>query len=139
MNQKEFTNATPHPPPNASSYSDHTQFYPWVSIGQGIWELHLNGGPGPTKSTPTLTAERSVLQYYEPGARSVTMEIITHDYIEEVVFLDGGLKDVTLGKLWGRGAYAYRLPGMEHGPYIADEEHGVLQFVKCVPVQKSET
>ena len=76
-----------------------------------------------------------MLQWYEPGAQSVTDEVITHTYIEEVVFLEGGLRDVSLGQEWGRGAYAYRLPGMRHGPYIASER-GCYQFVKIVPASK---
>lgn len=78
------------------------------------------------------------LQYYEPGTKSVTMDIITHHYIEGVCFLDGGSKDLTLSQRWGRGAYAYRLPGMRGGPYQAAETTGVLQFVKCIPAPKGE-
>jgi hypothetical protein len=82
---------------------------PWYAIGPGIWERHLNGSG----------ENRSMLQWYEPGAKSVIDEIITHPYVEEVIFIEGGLKDVTLGLEWGPGAYAYRLPGMKHGPYVA--------------------
>jgi anti-sigma factor ChrR (cupin superfamily) len=96
----------------------------WYSIGPGIWELLLNG--------ERESDHKSVLQWYEPGATSVTDEIITHTYIEEVCFIQGGLEDVTLGQGWGPGAYAYRLPGMKHGPYKASPE-GCLQFVKLVP------
>jgi hypothetical protein len=73
-----------------------------------------------------------VLQWYEPGSKSVTDKVITHPYVEEVVFLEGGLRDVTLGVEWGQGAYAYRLPGMRHGPYVAGDS-GCYQFVKMVP------
>lgn len=136
MNQKEFSDLPGHPPPNASSHADSSIFLPWIPLAPGIWELHLNGGPLPTGSESSLTEERSVIQYYEPGTQSAMMQVITHDYIEEVIFMRGGLRDVTLGKEWGIGAYAYRLPGMEHGPYIANKETGVLQFIKCIPVKK---
>jgi hypothetical protein len=52
-----------------------------------------------------------MLQWYEPGTPSVTDEIITHTYVEEVVLLEGELRDVTLGQGWGPGACAYRLRG----------------------------
>ena len=75
---------------------------------------------------------KSSLQWYEPGAKSVTDEIITHTYIEEVIFLDGGLEDRTLRQMFGKGSYAYRYPGMKHGPYQASPI-GCLQFVKILP------
>ncbi|KAK7219415.1 hypothetical protein V2G26_007418 [Clonostachys chloroleuca] len=84
-------------------------------------------------STPRKTSDhKSCLQWYEPNTTSVTDDIITHLYIEEVCFIEGGLLDVTLGEGWGPGSYAYRLPGMKHGPYKASPQ-GCLQFVKLVP------
>lgn len=121
MEQKEFSTPIPHPTPRM----DPSSAAPWRLLGPGIWELLLNSSP---------TGETSALQYYEPGAKSITDEIITHTYIEEVCFLEGGLKDVTLDQEWGKGAYAYRLPGMKHGPYEASAI-GVLQFVKCSPAK----
>lgn len=122
MEQKEFVN--PPTRPGHSASQDRDSLKPWYSIGPGIWELQLNGsGEG----------QKAVLQWYEPGAKSVTDDVITHTYIEEVVFIEGGLKDVTLGKEWGPGAYAYRYPGMKHGPYIASSQ-GCYQFCKFIPV-----
>jgi hypothetical protein len=126
MEQKEFTTPFARPGPEASRNPDTAK--PWYLIGPGIWELVLNSSSG---------GEKSVLQWYEPGATSVTDEIITHPYIEEVVFLEGGLKDVSLGHEWGQGAYAYRLPGMKHGPYVASTS-GCYEFVKITPVQSNE-
>ena len=48
-----------------------------------------------------------------------------------MIFLEGGLEDLTLSQAWGKGAYAYRYPGMKHGPYRA-LEGGCLQFVKIL-------
>lgn len=121
MEQKEFTQPTPIPQPNYSSSQDSDSSKPWVLLSPGIWELHLNG------FSPT---EKSVLQYWEPGATSPTKEVITHEYVEEVVFIDGSMRDVTLGEEWGKGAYAYRFFGMRHGPYVAGKD-GCYQFVKC--------
>lgn len=121
--QQDFTERPNHPPPGAAPVQN-PQDGEWYSIGPGIWELLLNGERD--------SDNKSVLQWYEPGATSVTDEIITHTYIEEVCFIQGGLGDVTLGQSWGPGAYAYRLPGMKHGPYKASPQ-GCLQFVKLVP------
>ena len=48
--------------------------------------------------------------------------------------MDGGLEDTTTRRMYGKGGYAYRKPGMRHGPYKAGKE-GCLQFVRIVPVQ----
>ena len=117
MEQKEFSDPPPHPMPDAIKTPERAK--PWYPIAPGIWELLLNSD----------SREKSVLQWYEPGAKSISDEIIMHTYIEEVVFLEGGLEDVTLKNSWGKGAYAYRKPGMRHGPYRARED-GCLQFVK---------
>ncbi|CAK7213018.1 hypothetical protein SBRCBS47491_001660 [Sporothrix bragantina] len=132
--QQEFKTRAEHPPIGAApvSLAEATAASPtglpqqWYSIGPGIWELQLNGAPD--------SDYKSVLQWYEPNTTSVDpCAIITHTYIEEVCYLQGGLTDVTLGQGWGPGAYAYRLPGMKHGPYKSSPE-GCLQFVKLVPV-----
>ncbi|CAG9957200.1 unnamed protein product [Clonostachys rosea f. rosea IK726] len=121
--QKEFFTRPAHPPVGAAPVSIPKENQ-WYTIGSGIWELVLNGDPN--------SDHKSCLQWYEPNATSVTDDIITHLYIEEVCFIEGGLSDVTLGEGWGPGSYAYRLPGMKHGPYKASPQ-GCLQFVKLVP------
>jgi anti-sigma factor ChrR (cupin superfamily) len=90
-------------------------------VTEGIWELLLNGD----------TDHKAVLQWWEPYIATVNKPI-THTFIEEVCFLKGGLKDLTLEESWGVGAYAYRQAGMEHGPYVASDE-GCLMFVKVMP------
>lgn len=127
--QKEFTTRPSHPPVGAAPVTT-PQESQWYSIGPGIWELVLNGDPN--------SDNKSVLQWYEPGATSATDEIITHTYIEEVCFIEGGLEDVTLGRGWSQGAYAYRLPGMKHGPYKASPQ-GCIMFVKLVPALETST
>ena len=64
----------------------------------------------------------------------MTDDVITYTYIEEVVFLGGGLRDVLMRQEWSQGVYAYRLPGMRHGPHIVSEK-GCHQVVKIVPVE----
>ena len=46
---------------------------------------------------------------------------------------EGDLADTRLGKRWEKGAYAYRKPGMEHGPFKS--EKGCLMFIVCIPVE----
>ncbi|KAF2491818.1 hypothetical protein BU16DRAFT_542904 [Lophium mytilinum] len=121
MHQLEFPTAPPNLPNPSTSAAENA---PWCLIGPGIWELPLN-----SSAPSSFVKERSVLQYYEPHTPSVTDAIITHTYIEEVVILSGSLTDVKKGIAAVQGSYAYREPGMEHGPYRAGEE-GVLQFVK---------
>lgn len=123
LTQQEFTTHPPLPPPGTPPIWTPNSANQRYSIGHGIWELHLNG--------ELESNNRSVLQWYEPSARSATNEVITHTYIEEVCFLENELEDLSLGRAWGMGAYAYRLPGMRHGPYKAREE-GCLMFVKMV-------
>lgn len=113
--QKEFTTPPALPNPTQSSNS------PWTRLGPGIWEQVLNGEKD----------HKSVLQWWEPNTET-TNERISHSFIEEVCFLRGGLEDLYLGQAWGVGAYAYRLPGMLHGPYRASGE-GCLMFVKVLP------
>lgn len=59
-----------------------------------------------------------------PGVR--TTGVAVHDYHEEVVILEGGLIDRGLDEAFTAGMYAYRTPGMEHGPY--DYPVGCLLF-----------
>ncbi|KIV94971.1 hypothetical protein PV10_02684 [Exophiala mesophila] len=117
--QKEFSDS-PARPPVGTSPSSRTAS-PWYSVGPGIWELLLNGDAS--------THEKSVLQWYEPNSLSANDQIITHTYIEEVILVEGELEDLTLGMAWSSGAYAYRNPGMKHGPYKASKQ-GCLMFVR---------
>jgi hypothetical protein len=123
FSQKEFTTPPSHPP--AGTPQNSPTALPWYSIAPGVWEFLLNGDQ----------EHKAALQWWEPNAVSAQTEPITHTYTEEVCTLRGELEDVTLGKAWGIGAYAYRYPGMKHGPYRAGDE-GCLQFVKVVPDQK---
>ncbi|KAJ5121238.1 uncharacterized protein N7515_009199 [Penicillium bovifimosum] len=121
--QKEFSTPPPHPP--AGTPADSPTAKPWYSIAPGVWEYLLNESG----------ERKAVLQWYEPNAASTQTEPITHTYIEEVCILRGGLEDVSLAETWTIGCYAYRKPGMKHGPYRATGE-GCLQFVKVEPVDK---
>ncbi|KAJ5634075.1 hypothetical protein N7528_001917 [Penicillium herquei] len=114
--QKEFTTPLPLPTGDTSQGNG-----PWKLLSPGIWELHLNGSD----------ERKSVFQWWEPNTET-SPERISHSFIEEVCFLKGGLEDLYLSESWGVGAYAFRLPGMLHGPYKASKD-GCLMFVKISP------
>lgn len=56
-----------------------------------------------------------------------TETVAVHDYYEEVFILEGALIDRTLGETFTAGMYAYRTPGMEHGPYEYPERCLMLE------------
>ncbi|KAF2237661.1 hypothetical protein EV356DRAFT_382563 [Viridothelium virens] len=106
-----------------------TSTRPWQSLEPGIDELILNHDP--------TTGRRTTLQRWQPGARNAATSL--HDYFEEVILLEGDLR-VVPGKgtaegqpgeteVWGKGAYAFRRPGMVHGPFAS--EAGCLMFISC--------
>lgn len=77
------------------------------------------------------TGRRSLLQQYSPGAANAT-SLVPHPYIEEVYLIEGDLTDITIGQTFTKGMYAYRNPGMKHGPYTS--QNGCLMFVICMPL-----
>ena len=97
----------------------------WSAMEPGIDELVLNHDPS--------TGRRTTLQRWQPGAVNTLSRVFTHDYVEEIYLAEGELTDTRLGKGWVKGAYAYRKPGMEHGPFKS--EKGCLMFIVCIPVQ----
>lgn len=108
MEQLEF-----HDPSSRSS---------WQQCELGIHMMIVN--------EDAATGRRSLLQRYDPGAANAT-SIVPHPYIEEVYIIEGDLTDTTLGRTFTKGMYAYRKPGMKHGPYAS--QSGCLMFVTCVP------
>lgn len=95
----------------------------WTPIEPGVDELVLN--------QDTQTGRRTTLQRWQPGARN-QQDVFIHDYVEEIFMVEGYLYDVNLHKGWEKGAYAYRKPGMRHGPFKS--EGGCLMFIVCIPV-----
>jgi hypothetical protein len=94
----------------------------WVVVEPKITELTLN--------QDSKTGRRTLLQKHEPG--SATTGDFVHDYVEEIYIVDGALTDTKLGKTFEKGYYAYRKPGMVHGPYISKD--GCLMFITATPV-----
>ena len=84
-----------------------TDLLPWNKIGEGVYEKIL--------SKDEETGAYTRLLKIEPGGK--IEGILTHDFCEEVYIIKGSLVDKTLNKKFTAGMYAYRNPGMKHGPY----------------------
>lgn len=95
----------------------------WKVREPGIDEMILNHDP--------TTGRKTLLQRWQPGAANV-QRIFVHEYIEEIYIIEGDLTDTRLAQSWQKGAYAYRKPGMEHGPFAS--AGGCLMFITCTPV-----
>jgi hypothetical protein len=61
--------------------------------------------------------ELTRLARWAPGLDTSAAGVIRHPYFEEVYLLQGDLEDLTLGRVFTRGHFASRPPGMPHGPY----------------------
>ncbi|KAF2815333.1 uncharacterized protein BDZ99DRAFT_459234 [Mytilinidion resinicola] len=118
MQQFEFHHYTT-PPPGTSPRT-------WEPLEPGITQMTLNSDPS--------TGRVMCLQRWEPNTRNEIQNFV-HDYIEEIFIVEGDLRDLKGregGTVWRKGAYAYRKPGMDHGPF--GSEGGCLMFITCTPV-----
>lgn len=50
--------------------------------------------------------------------------------------MEGDLKDMNLNETFAKGFYAYRKPGMIHGPFAS--EGGCLMLITCTPGEDNE-
>jgi hypothetical protein len=124
MHQYEF-----HPPETVTSRT-------WTILEPGIDELVLNHDPA--------TGRRSTLQRWQPGARNAKTSL--HDYFEEVMLMEGDFRVVpgegtakgeNETEWWGKGAYAFRHPGMLHGPF--ESRSGCLMFITCYAARMADS
>jgi len=86
-----------------------TELLPWNKIGEGLYEKIL--------SKDEETGAYTRLLKFEPGAE--INNILSHDFFEEVYIVKGTLIDKRLNKTYTEGMYAFRNPGMEHGPFVS--------------------
>lgn len=89
-------------------FADQDSWTPVPGV-QGLSERVL----GTDEKTGTYTR----LLRFEPGCDTTPMGVQRHDFYEEVLIYSGALHDLTLDKTFGPGQYAYRHPGMAHGPW----------------------
>lgn len=116
MEQLDFHNPEAHP--------DRT----WIETEPNIHELTLNHDPA--------TGRKTLLQRWQPKTSNVQQHPFVHTYIEEIYIAEGDLTDTKLSQSWTKGAYAYRKPGMEHGPFRS--EGGCLMFITCTPREEGQ-
>jgi hypothetical protein len=113
----------------------------WKLLEPGITQMTLNHDPS--------TGRGTYLQRWEPNTEN-QMQNFVHDYIEEIFIVEGDFKDLKRRQSgtgvviegeksgdWTKGSYAYRKPGMEHGPFRS--ESGCLMFIVCIPAEKEKT
>ena len=89
---------------------------PWHEIAPKIKEKILSKDPRSGLYTRFLRME--------PGAK--IDKALVHDFCEEIIILEGELKDESTGRIYKAGMYACRPPGMKHGPFSTDK--GCLLF-----------
>ncbi|KAL0477060.1 hypothetical protein AKO1_006347 [Acrasis kona] len=69
------------------------------------------------------TGDQTSLLNHPPGCHWGSPYCV-HEFWEEAYILKGRMYDKTLKKWFDAGHFCSRPPGMKHGPYQADEEHG---------------
>lgn len=105
----------------------HHPTQPFLPLdGPSITQLTLNAN--------TDTHRRTTLQKWEPNAKNTQTHPFVHPYVEEIYIAEGDLTDLTSGERFEKGSYAYRKPGMEHGPFWS--EGGCLMFIVCLDVDE---
>jgi hypothetical protein len=98
------------------------EFFPvsrveWAEVSPGVAERVLardDDGVGLTR----------VLRWQ---AGFASTEPAVHEYVEEVLILDGAMYDTTLERTFAAGDYACRPPGMIHGPWTSAEGCEMLE------------
>jgi hypothetical protein len=105
-----------------------TEFWDPFAVDRGSW-TPIEGVAGLSELVLTRdedTGSYTRLLKFEPGADTRLQGVQKHDFYEEVLIYKGAIHDVTLGQTFSAGQYAYRLPGMVHGPWVAPE--GCITF-----------
>ncbi|PSN67772.1 hypothetical protein BS50DRAFT_348611 [Corynespora cassiicola Philippines] len=129
MEQFEF-----HPYQKHPSTGEQRQ---WRQLEPGIAQLTLNHDP--------QTGRGTYLQRWDPKTENQIQNFV-HEYVEEIFLVDGDFRDLKgrqsgsgeiiagqEGPVWTKGSYAYRKPGMEHGPFRSEE--GCLMFIVTIPAE----
>jgi len=95
-----------------------TETIPWTPVKnapKGIFEKILSCDPDTGSYTRLIRTD--------PGVVSGPM---VHDFYEEVFVVKGDVVDLARGITLNEGTYAYRHPGMKHGPFTSHQ--GSISF-----------
>ena len=95
------------PRPNREFFD--TALINWSRIEDGVYEKILSRDDATGACTRMLKFE----------THAETSNVLAHDFFEEVYVIRGSLIDKRLGKTFTEGMYAFRNPGMQHGPFAS--------------------
>jgi uncharacterized RmlC-like cupin family protein len=74
------------------------------------------------------TGDTTFILEFLPNYLSGTNQI-THDYWEQVYILEGEVEDLSLKTVFRTGDFAFRPPGMKHGPYAVSQNTSCKMLV----------
>ncbi len=88
--------------------------YEWKEVGEE------RGGPTPGIKEKLLSCDPETGAYtrmviFEPGFKFT--HVRNHPFWEELLILEGHMIDYGTNKLYTKGAYGCRQPGIDHGPF----------------------
>ncbi|KAJ2961562.1 hypothetical protein NQZ79_g3135 [Umbelopsis isabellina] len=81
-----------------------------------------------TLAIDETTGDSTFILEFLPSYLSGTNQV-THEYWEQVYILEGELEDLSLKKIFRSGDFAFRPPGMKHGPYAVSEKMSCKMLV----------
>lgn len=84
---------------------------PWTKIHDRVFERILH------RDEESKAYTRLVK--FEPGCRMDV--VLEHEFFEEFLVIEGALVDSGLKKTFTKGMYAFRPPGLKHGPFLSPE------------------
>ncbi|BBD72126.1 hypothetical protein HS1genome_0515 [Sulfodiicoccus acidiphilus] len=98
----------------------------WRKVTEKVYEKIL--------SKDEETGSYTRLLRIEPGGKIEQAQ--EHPFYEEVYIIKGSLTDLSLNKTFMEGMYAFRNPGMRHGPYVSESGCLTIEF-RYYPQRKS--
>lgn len=106
--------------------TDDREFFDPLSDDEIPWEP-VPGYPDGARQKILSREDSRSCRLLQVDADVSTETVAVHEYYEEIFILEGKLIDRTLEETFTAGMYAYRTPGMEHGPYEYPERCLMLE------------
>lgn len=103
--------------------------FEFFDVSKVKWTPVEKGVPGLYERVLARDDETGVatrLLKFEPGTNTSSAGVLVHPFWEELIIVEGSLRDLTLNQTFSKGAYACRPPGMKHGPWESPE--GCITF-----------